>query len=82
MCVDFEYKTVEEGKDWGIRNIKLIFSRKLIYFSGVLIAAQMAQRTYKEKLEIAEHLMDLTPLERIMEVCGISANKAAKEHSR
>ncbi|MGB2931931.1 MAG: DUF294 nucleotidyltransferase-like domain-containing protein [Methyloceanibacter sp.] len=30
MCVDFEYKTIEEGKSWGDRNIKLVFSRKLI----------------------------------------------------
>ena len=39
MCVDFEFKTIEQPKPkpWGIRYTKLIFSRKLIYFSGVVM---------------------------------------------
>ncbi len=76
ICVDFEHKTVEQGKSWGDRNIKLVFSRKLIYFAGVLIAAEMAQRTYQEKLEVAEFLMGLTPVDRIRKVCGPTADRA------
>jgi hypothetical protein len=80
MCVDFEYKTVEQGKGWGLRNIKLVFSRKLIYFGGVVIAAEMAQRTHAEKIELAEQLIHLTPTERIIHVCGASAQKAINSY--
>jgi len=34
ICVDFEYKTYENGKPWGDRNIKIQFSRKFLYFSN------------------------------------------------
>jgi hypothetical protein len=30
MCVDFEYKTVEQQKPWGIRNLKLMYSRTTV----------------------------------------------------
>jgi len=82
VCVDFEFKTVEDNKPWGIRNIKLIFSRKLLYFGGILIAAEMAQRSYKEKVEIFRNLCMLPPLERIRTVCGSNADRAIKEYSR
>lgn len=45
ICVDFEFKTHEEGKDWGLRNIKLVYSRKIIYFAGLLMCAELAQRS-------------------------------------
>jgi hypothetical protein len=53
VCVDFEFKTIEHDKPWGTRNIKLVFSRKLLYFSGVLVVAETMQRSYKEKVRIA-----------------------------
>ncbi len=70
MCVDFEYKTVELNQDWGLRNIKLVFSRKLLYFSGILIAAETAQSSSKRKKARFSELIALTPVERILHVCG------------
>ena len=73
ICVDFEFKTEEDKKPWGIRNIKLVFSRKLIYFSGLLICAETAQRSALEKREICKNLMKLTPIDRLLKVLGSEA---------
>lgn len=80
ICVDFEYKTVQNGKPWGIRNIKLVFSRKLLYFAGLLICAEMGQRTLSQKRERALELMNMTPIERVCAVCGASAEAALGDY--
>lgn len=80
ICVDFEHKTVQNRKPWGIRNIKLVFSRKLLYFGGVLICAEMAQRTLDQKRERALELMQLTPIERLCCVCGHAAEPALADY--
>lgn len=80
VCVDFEFKTVEANKSWGLRNIKLVFSRKLLYFSGVLMVAETAQRTASEKREIVKELIDLSPIERIQKVCGTSSERALRSY--
>lgn len=75
ICVDFEYKTNEKNKSWGDRNIKLMFSRKLLYFSGVLTIAETVQHTYSTKRNILKNKFSMTPIERIKDICGIKANK-------
>ncbi len=76
ICVDFEHKTGEQNKAWGDRNIKLIFSRKLMYFSGVIVAAETWQHRYTRKLEKIMQLLDLTPIRRIEHVCGARAEQS------
>lgn len=73
ICVDFEYKTVRIKKSWGDRNIKILFSRKLLYFSGVLAAAQTTQSDCEFKRTELKRLLRLCPIDRIVDVCGVGA---------
>ena len=70
MCVDFEYKTVEQRKPWGIRNLKLMYSRKLLYFGGVVAVAESAQRGYEAKVVRMLELLEITPIQRIESLFG------------
>jgi hypothetical protein len=76
ICVDFEFKTAEGGKAWGIRYIKLRFSRKLLYFSGLIAVAETANLPADKKLKKLEDLLNMTPIDRIQHACGTRADKA------
>ena len=80
ICVDFEFKTSESGKSWGDRNIKLMFSRKLIYFSGILSIAQTVQQTAETKRQLLRAYFTKTPIERIRAICGSNAETALREY--
>ncbi|MCH8863293.1 MAG: nucleotidyltransferase domain-containing protein [Proteobacteria bacterium] len=76
ICVDFEFKTTEDNKPYGIRNIKLVFSRKMLFFGGVIVVAETAQKKYIDKIETLKELIAIPPIERISKVCGGRAAKA------
>ncbi|MGJ7550499.1 nucleotidyltransferase domain-containing protein [Pseudomonas alloputida] len=68
ITTDFEYKVTESQKSWGLRNIKLRFSRKILYFGGVVSVAETALKTNEEKTAELSKLFDIPVLERISKV--------------
>ncbi len=55
LCIDYRFKKIEASKPWGLRNIKLRFSRKFdtflsIYFSILLYKNKISLDKFKEAL--------------------------------
>ncbi|MGH8437682.1 MAG: nucleotidyltransferase domain-containing protein [Pseudomonas sp.] len=68
IATDFEYKVSESQKSWGLRNIKLRFSRKILYFGGIVSVAETALKTNEQKNTDLLRLFDIPVLERIWSV--------------
>jgi len=80
ISTDFEYKVVEAGKSWGLRNIKLSFSRKLLYFAGILAVAETHGVPAENKASKLYVLLEYPPIERVRVVCGDYANNALSHY--
>ena len=72
MAVDYEFKTREgdRPKPWGLRKVKLMFSRKLLYASGLFSVAATRDLDRQAATARLEALFDLSPVARLEEICG------------
>lgn len=70
IATDYEFKITEGGKPWGIRNIKLVFSRKLLYASGLFSVALTADQTRDRKISVLEELFNIPVIDRMVQICG------------
>ena len=64
MMANCEEKRAE-GKAWGVRNIKLKFSRKLLYLGGIVVIAEAHGLPASEKIKRLDHWLSFTPLQRV-----------------
>lgn len=79
MAVDYEFKTTEgdRPKAWGLRYIKLLFSRRLLYAGGLFGVAATAGLAPAAMIERLEFLFDLPPIDRMRHICGDRALEIA-----
>ncbi|MEZ9764511.1 nucleotidyltransferase domain-containing protein [Vibrio splendidus] len=80
ICTDYEFKVYENDKKWGVRKIKLRFSRKLLYFSGLITVASTGCMSRSLKLEKTEQLLSLSPIERIQYIFGEEQTATMMKH--
>ncbi|KPA92325.1 nucleotidyltransferase family protein [Pseudomonas asplenii] len=74
IATDFEFKVSENSKSWGLRNVKLRFSRKLLYFGGVISVAETAFVAQANKNQLIADILDKTVLERVQDLGAENAH--------
>lgn len=66
ISTDVQHKASVDNKDWGLRSIKLKFSRKLLYFAAIIAIAETASQPVRAaRIEQMLALLELPALERI-----------------
>jgi len=65
ITTDFEQKVTEDNKPWGIRQVKLRFSRKILYFGGIIAVAESAHAANAPKQAQLKQWFDYPGLERL-----------------
>ncbi|EKZ2231317.1 TPA: nucleotidyltransferase domain-containing protein [Klebsiella pneumoniae] len=70
ITTDFQHKIDSDGKSWGVRNIKLRFSRKILYFAGIIALgyASDQEEDVNNRVNLLSSLLETPPLERIFEI--------------
>lgn len=76
ICVDFAYKQKEQpnGK-WGLRNIKLRLSRKLIYIKGLMMCYSCYLNSEPGEDAVEEHLLQVIPLSPLEILLKVMSNR-------
>ncbi|WP_341582316.1 nucleotidyltransferase domain-containing protein [Marinobacter metalliresistant] len=65
ITTDFEHKVSAQQQGWGLRQVKLRFSRKILYFGGIVAVAETTGLPITDKLEKIGDWFDCQGLERI-----------------
>lgn len=78
ICVDYEDKARIRDKARGIRHVKLRFSRMLLYFAGVLAAAETYDLSPDRKQSVLEAMLAMNPIDRIRHIAGDAAENAIR----
>lgn len=74
IAVDYEFKTSGSAaaKPWATRLLKLVFSRKLLYASGLFSIAKTYGEERQGKIDILNELFSQPVIERMNAICGAS----------
>lgn len=64
IAVDFQQK-IGEGKGWGLRNVKLRISRKMLYFGGIIAATELIGIDDLDRKEKLSNIIKIPAISRI-----------------